>query len=281
MSYNITEQEERIAREQTQKKLEAIVPRELLPNGSYAPVPGIFDIAWKGLLELPYFDFVRSTREFDNTVIKENEEWMLRLAPMVARKELDHEQLKLFEMHSFRWVDTYPVAIVENVFENLHNREVRDLIIRHAGEENGHSELEADFIIQAFGVNRLDVWDSKPLVKSTYLEEGKESDAMSSLRKESPELSYALVPFCERCVPPATRIIGKALREQYGFKDDILGFFDLHTYIDIYHERFGAYIMAKYARTRRLQELFLTALDERRKILIGTNKQAYYALKAK
>ncbi len=99
----------------------------------------------------------------------------------------------------------------------------------------------------------------------SYLVEGGQFNAVNELRKESPELTYALEPFLERTLPAIMRVTGKALRDHYGFRDDVLGFFDLHTYIDIYHERFGAYIMAKYAKSRRIQEIFQTALETRRK----------------
>ncbi len=159
MSYNIREQDETTAREVTQKKLEQIVPRELLPNGSYAPVPGIFDIAWKGLLELPYYDFLSEMRKLDNSITKENEDWSMRLAPIIARGEFSLDQIRKFELYNFTAVETYPIILLKTVFENLHNKEVRDLIIRHSAEENGHSELEADFLVQGFGTTREEVWE--------------------------------------------------------------------------------------------------------------------------
>ncbi len=280
MSYNVTEQDERKARDQTQKKLETIVPRELLPNGSYSPVPGIFDVAWKGLNDLPYFDFVKEMRQLDNGIIKDGGSWLSGLGDLYLKKELTLDQIRRYELHSFKFVDIYPISIIQNVFQNLQNREVRDLIIRHAGEEMGHSELEADFLEFGMGMTRQEIWDAPPLVQN-YVTQGAESEDMTALRKESPELAYALVPFCERVVPNSTRLQGKGLREQYGLKDDVLGFFDLHTYIDIYHERFGAYIMAKYARSKRLQDIFHSALLERREILKDSVQAAYYALKLK
>ncbi len=292
MSYEVTEQDERIGREETQKKISAIVPRELLPNGSYAPVPGIFDIAWKGLLDLPAYDFVRSMRELDNSIIKENEEWALRLAPMCIRGELTIEQIKQHELFTFKFTDAFPISIARNVFENVRNREVRDLILRHANEEMGHSELQVDFLERGLGITRQEVYDSAPLVSATAPNAGSsdhkagffgaDTEEMIALRKESPELAYALVPFQERVVPKQMRLMGRALREKYGFKDEhALGFFDLHSYIDIYHERFGVYIMAKYGTNKRSQELFRAALEDRRRVLVNSHRSAYYAVKGK
>ncbi len=283
MSYSITEEDEKIAREQTQKKLRAVVSRELLPNGSYAPVPGIFDIAWKGLSELPAYDFLKSLRELDNDIIKSREQWALRCAPMLERGEFTFEQMKAFEIHAFKFTDLYPITIARNVFDNLKNREVRDLILRHSAEEMGHSELQADFMVDGLGMNRLEVWDAVQLGNSSGRAGffGGDSSEVTELRKDFPELSYAIVPFIERVVPRSMRMIGNALRKQYGFKDSMLGFFDLHSYIDIYHERFGAYILSKYATDKRAQELFITALEERRKNEAESHMNAYYELKAK
>ncbi len=234
-------------------------------------------------MDLPAYDFVKSMRELDNSIIKENEQWALRLSPMFERSELTLDQIRSYEANTFKFADVFPMVIVRNVFQNVRNREVRDLILRHSGEEMGHSELHADFLEYGLGLNRQQVWDS---VSMEGIEEREgffsdRSSTMSELRKECPELAYATIPFSERIVPMSMRRIGRALREQYGFKDNVLGFFDLHTYIDIYHERFGVYIMAKYGTTARARELFQKEIESQRRGLIEGTKAAYSALKLK
>jgi hypothetical protein len=133
----ITAEFEKEARQKIQPKLSPIVPRDLLPNGSYAPLPGIYDIAWKEWMNLPGADFVKELRQLDDTITDENEEWVYRSAPMIERGELTMNQLKSWELRGFASVDGFAVDIVRHVFDNLDNKEVRDIILRHTSEEVG------------------------------------------------------------------------------------------------------------------------------------------------
>lgn len=275
----LTEDFEKEARQKVQPKLSTVVPRDLLPNGSYAPLPGIYDIAWKEWLDLPAADFVKEMRRLDDSITHENEEWVYRSAPMVERGELTMEQLKRWELRGFSNVDGFAIDIVRHVFDNLGNKEVRDIILRHAAEEVGHSEIKADFLVNAFGYDRVkDIWEAERPKNDKRHSVTAVTKAIKELDKENPVLSYATIPFMERCLPTMNRMMGIGLRKHYGFESKVLAFYDLHTYVDIYHERLGLYLLGKYATTKRQQDLFRRAVEESRKIRIESNKKAYYEL---
>jgi pyrroloquinoline quinone (PQQ) biosynthesis protein C len=279
---SLSEEYERSAREDTQISLETVVPRDLLPNGAYAPIPRIYDVGWKGWMDLPYTDFVREARTLDDGLIHDGREFALRLAPMISKGELSLEQLRIWESQNFLTVDDFAINIVRNVFNNLQNKEVRDIILRHTSEEIGHAELKADFLVGAFGMDRVkDVWCGSDLISKNATESSdldSETSELTTLRKESPIVAYAVIPFLERNLPTLNKLMGEGLRKHYGFKSDLLGFYDLHTYVDIYHERLGLYLLAKYAKSRKVQEMFLDAVQSIRKSNIEFNRAGYEVL---
>ncbi|MDA4129195.1 MAG: iron-containing redox enzyme family protein [Thaumarchaeota archaeon] len=276
----VTDEFEVNARRVTEEQIKAVVPRDLLPNGAYAPVNGIYDIGWKEWMNLPYADFAREMRDFDDSVIRENREWILRLAPMIEKGELSKEEIRLWELENFLTVDSFPIKIASHVFHNLQNREVKDIILRHTSEEVGHGELKADFLVQGFGMDRVrDIWNGKQLVsrKANFADA---NPKVEELGKISPALAYATVPFAERSLPMLNQIMGRALRKQYHFPDSILGFYDLHTYVDIYHERLGLYVMAKYGGGKKGQELFRDSVETIRRDQAEIFRAGYDAMKA-
>lgn len=275
----VTEEFEKEARQKVQPKLSTVVPRDLLPNGAYAPLPGIYDLAWKEWMNLPAADFVKEMRQLDDTITGESEEWVYRCAPLVERGELTMEQLKSWELRGFSNVDGFAIDIVRHVFDNLENKEVRDIILRHASEEVGHSEIKADFLVNALGYDRVkDVWGTKRPSNDQRHSVSMVTPAQQKLDKENPVLSYALIPFLERCLPTMNRMMGIGLREHYGFESKVLAFYDLHTYVDIYHERLGLYLLGKYATTKKEQAMVREAVEESRKARIESNKSAYHNL---
>lgn len=275
----VTDEFESSARRTTQEQIKAVVPRELLPNGAYAPIRGIYDVGWKEWMDLPYADFAREMRAYDDSIVKENREWVYRCAPMIQKGEFTREELRLWELENFLTVDTFPIKIASHVFYNLENREVKDIILRHTAEEVGHGELKADFLVQGFGMDRVrDIWNGKQLVsrKANFADA---TPKVEELRKINPGLAYATVPFCERTLPTLNQLMGRALREVYGFQPGALGFYDLHTYVDIYHERLGLYIMAKYGADPRARELFRDSVENVRMNQIEIFRSGYEALK--
>ncbi len=273
---------EKNARKSTQKELSKKVRRELLPNGSYAPVAGIFDIGWEGWKDLPAADFVKSLRELDNDITKENEFWIMGLAPMIERGELDMAQLKEWALNYFYHVDTFAIEIIEYVFHNLNDREIRDVILRHSAEEIGHGELMADFLERGFGLDRdREVYGSKPKNRKMNSILTLQTPELRKLLKISPPLAYATIPFFERHLPKQNNILARGLRKKYGFPSNVLGWFDLHSYVDIYHERFGLYVIGKYAKARKSQELVQAAVEANRRIFVSNSQEAYKAVKVR
>ena len=267
---------EKHARQKIQKQLSQTVRRELLPNGSYAPVAGIFDIGWEGWKDLPAGDFVRRLRELDNDITRENEMWIMGLAPMIEKGQLDREQLKDWALNYFYHVDTFAIEIVEHVFHNLRDREVRDVILRHAAEEIGHGELMADFLERGLGLDRVrEVYGNKPQDRGMRSILTLETPELKKLLKQSPPLAYATIPFFERHLPKQNNMLARGLRKHYGFSSNVLGWFDLHSYVDIYHERFGLYVIGKHAESKKDQELLLTGVEANRRALISSSQEAY------
>lgn len=273
---------EKKARRHTQKQLSKTVRRELLPNGSYAPISGIFDLGWDGWKELPAADFVKSLRGLDDEITRENEMWIMGLAPVIERGELDREQLKKWALNYFYHVDTFSIEIIEHVFHNLEDREVRDIILRHAAEEIGHGELMADFLEHGFGLDRdLDIWGTKPKNQEMRSALTLQTPELKKLLKISPPLAYATIPFFERHLPKQNNMLARGLRKQYGFPSNVLGWFDLHSYVDIYHERFGLYVIGKYGVSKQIQELMQRAVEANRRILISISQAQDKQVKVK
>lgn len=263
------------AEEELKKQISAVVPRELLPNSTYAPVKGIVDIGWKAWQELPAADFLKELRKLDDRLIKEEEEWALGLAPMVEKGEFSLEQLKVTFVTLFSIVDQFATILARHGVANARNREVRDLILRHASEEVGHAELLADFCVDALGLDRArDVWMYKKNFGPSS-EPEKYGSSLSEFEKSDPELAYAVIPFVERVFPRTNDITARALRQTYKFPEKHLAFFDLHRLVDIYHERYGLYVLGKYATRREAQENIIELLKTYRASYAQENRSRY------
>ena len=72
----------------------------------------------------------------------------------------------------------------------------------------------------------------------------------------------AAAMFRERILPKGNRLNALGLRKHYNVPNRYLTFFDVHRFIDIYHERFGQYLLAKYATTKELQDQAENVFEE-------------------
>ena len=128
---------------------------------------------------------------------------------------------------------------------------MQDILARHVFEEVGHSEMLADFLVKCLGLEREKLYTGKPVVKAV----GKQGDYWSRIFSKGHfvEVAAALALY-ERELPKAFNTLALALRKNYGFSGKDLVYFDVHRYVDIYHSRFGQYIIAKYATTKELQD---------------------------
>ena len=235
--------------------LDAKSTRELnLSTGAYVPVKGIYKLGWNEWKKFPAADFVEELQAWHYEFLRDHrqEPYYPFFASAIKNGELTLEQLK------FVWRDFYYRAdsIVENYAYQIARakpyREVRDMIARHVFEETGHGELLADFLVKGFGMKRDELYLGQPAVKQV----SKFQDFWKKIftRGHFVEAAAALALYEEE-VPKAMRSVNEGLRKHYGLTGDSVIFFDIHTYIDIYHKRFGEYILAQYATTKELQEI--------------------------
>jgi hypothetical protein len=232
--------------------------RELNIAGAYTPVQGIYSLGWKGWQEQPYSEFVRSIIDWHNSFIKEHSEvFYPDFSPAINRGEPSMEDLKaiFFSLlpratELFMWE-----GLAHNRAHRMGAREARDLIARHLFEETGHAEMMFDFVAGAFNLDR--VRDLYPLNNPHNFSEPLKKWYKNNQRRNAEghfvEVAAASM-LSERWIPKAYNLIGQGLRKHYNVPNKYLTFMDVHSYIDIYHQRFGAYLLSKYASTKELQE---------------------------
>ena len=239
-----------------------LCPRELLPHGAWAPMRGMYDLGWKEWQSLPAAGFVEDLRRWDDEYASEvaSDPWAMDFAVMISRGELTHDQLRFYTAQHFLGIDPFVEHLAKAVLQNAHNRDVRDFAARHLAEETGHSTLYEEFCVRALQMDRVkDLWEAQPVVRK----EVKEKIYMDVMHAgiEDAAITYAMIPFGERLLPRRNGLLARSYRKAYDFPDDTLTFFDLHTYIDIYHERIGLWLLGKYATTKERQERAMQLLQ--------------------
>ena len=234
--------------------------KELNPLGVYTPVKGIFSLGWDAWKEEPAAEFVIRLIEWFNGLYRDHasEPFFPALAPLIAKGELSIEELKTFYKHQ--------MATTSQVFEfegiaavRAHiagANEIRDIIKRHYFEETGHNEMLAEFVAGAFNMDKIT--EVYPLTDPRNFNKI-QSDMQTSFWSRNAhgdfvELAAASM-LMERWIPKPHRQMAIGLRKHYNVPNKYMTFFDIHSYIDIYHERFGAYILAKYATKKELQDM--------------------------
>jgi pyrroloquinoline quinone (PQQ) biosynthesis protein C len=234
--------------------------KELGPLGVYTPVSEIFSLGWDKWKEEAYADFVIKLIDWHNGLYQDHasEPFFPALAPLIAKGELSKEELKTFYKHQ--------MATTSQVFEfegiaavRAHiarANDIRDMIKRHYFEETGHNDMLADFVAGAFNMDKIS--EVYPLTDPRNFNKI-QSDMYRSFWSRNAhghfvELAAASM-LMERWIPKPHRQMAIGLRKHYGISNTLMTFFDVHSYIDIYHERFGAYILAKYANTKELRDI--------------------------
>lgn len=234
--------------------------RELHPSGTYTPVKGIFSLGWSGWKDQPAADFVRELVEWHDGFSRDHssEPFFPIFGPLIEKGELSKQELKTFF--------TYLMAVTSQnfIFEGVSHfrahllgaREVRDIIGRHLFEETGHNEMLAEFVAGYFKMDRIrevdPLADFNKFNKDQY-EMYLRFRALNE-RGHFVELAAASM-LLERFIPRPHRQMALGLRNHYDVPNRLMTFFDIHSYIDIYHERFGTFILAKYATKKNLQDL--------------------------
>lgn len=264
-SYIVDEEYEREMRKKFGvDELLTLTKRKLGTSGNYLPSPGkgIYSIGWHEWDQYPAADFVKSLLEWHNGFIKEHssEPYFPHFGPLVLRGELTKEELKAYFSHSLG------VANLGFYYEGIaHFRahlagayELRDLFAWHLFEETGHNEMMAEFMTGYFGMDKRK--DVLPLMDPIKISEKdrrryERLQKFKSLNAEGHFVEIAAAAMLrERILPKPNRMRAMGLRKHYQVPDKYMTFFDVHSYIDIYHERFGQYILAKYATSKELQD---------------------------
>ncbi|MGI0091553.1 MAG: iron-containing redox enzyme family protein [Nitrososphaerales archaeon] len=240
--------------------------RELHPHGTYDPVPGVTSLGWNKWKEEPAADFVKSLIDWQDGYVRDNyQKTGYNADDPIYRGELGLDDLKR------RYSNQIASSSQMFEFEGLAAlrahlmgaREVRDLIRRHYYEECGHNEMLVDFMVGAFGMDRVnEVYPlQNPLNWSTARRKKWEMIERLGTKGHFVELA-ATNMLWERSIPKHNRMQAYGLRKHYKIPNKFLMFFDIHSYIDIYHSRYGMYILSKYCTTKELQEKAESAFKE-------------------
>ncbi|MGH2639395.1 MAG: iron-containing redox enzyme family protein, partial [Rhabdochlamydiaceae bacterium] len=161
-------------------------------------------------------------------------------------------------------------------------REIRDFLAWHLFEETGHNEMLADFMEGYFKMGRVnEIW---PLTDSLLIMKKdrhryERLQRFKSLNAQGHFVEIAAAAmFRERILPKGNRLNALGLRKHYNVPNKYLTFFDVHRFIDIYHERFGQYLLAKYATTKDLQDQAEKVFIEMVTREYQSEERLYYAM---
>ena len=257
--------------------------RELNFAGAYTPVRGIFSLGWQGWKDQPAADFVLGLIDWHNGFLRDHlsDPFYPEFSPLIYSGEISLKELAIY--HRQLMAGTSEIFMFEGLAHTrahlMGAKEVRDLIGRHIFEETGHNEMFADYMVGAYGLDRLkDVYPlTDPVNFSKPMLEWYDAVKKRNSSGHFVEIAAAQM-LMERWIPKTYRKISEGLRKHYHIPNKYLTFQDVHTYIDIYHERFGAYILAKYATTKELQNAAEEAFKSSVIGLYNNTKREYEAL---
>ena len=251
---------------------------------------------WKGWQDLPAADFVEELIKWDTEFTRANRDEpffpnILTGNYLSNEPKLDSEQFRRWFLIMYTVVAAVTPAPIYGA-GNAHSereREIRDIILWHTFDETTHVEMLRKFgkDILGFTEDELDNASnelssrifSQPKVDNftrAWLDDSKKTAWLSPLAyRDGPLPLSGCAMLSERGNPWHHRRVVPALHKLHGFSKKDLGFWHVHTYIDIYHERLGMYVIGKYCITKELQDLCRSYFKD---ILIGslqTSKLAY------
>ncbi len=233
--------------------------RELYLAGAYSPVKGILSLGWDKWKDEPAGDFVQGLVDWWRGAVRDvsSKPWVFGSHLLIGKGELGMDDLKTWAKGVY--VGTTDRFMFEGLAEArahaIRARDIRDLILRHLFEEMGHHEMMGDFLVGVFGMSREK--EVYPLENPNNFPKGllENYNRRIEMCAKGSFVEIAAVNMLEETwIPRPTRIARLGLSKHYQIPDKHLMFFDIHSYIDIYHERYGKYIIAKYATTKELQE---------------------------
>lgn len=165
--------------------------------------------------------------------------------------------------HMARWAENHyhyvgPFAdYLAYIYARMPDRytEAKDFLLANMYEEEIGGDRHTDLLIrfaQACGTTRERVTDPDNMSPTTR---GLQSWCYAVAMREDPIVAVAaLIVGLESQVPSIYRKQTPALREQYGFTDEEVEFFDLHIVSDEIHGERGYQIVLDHANTPELQQ---------------------------
>jgi len=253
--------------------------RQINPSGSYNPVRDLYSLGWKGWQNLPAADFIQELREWDEGFLKDHRDEpftpVIDISRLVWDGELTLEELRKEQIARFVNADNlFPAeGIAIHRAYAMGAREIRDVILWHMYEEMGHSDVLADNLVNLYGLDRqndlyrpADELREELLSSATYKFRTNSEDSSPPASyfhayRDGPLVLAGMYMFQERFAPGPIKRTRESLRRQYGFPSKHLTFWDIHSYIDIYHERLGMYVLGKFATSRDVKEIVMKQLQ--------------------
>ncbi|MGI0092226.1 MAG: iron-containing redox enzyme family protein [Nitrososphaerales archaeon] len=263
VDYIATEEYEREVRREFEPLFDRQLPRrDVGIHGNYLPSLDIYSIGWRGWRDLPAADFVASLTGWHDGFIRDrrDEPFFPFFSPLIYNGELSPSELRThFELTSGQANLPFYYEGIAHFRAHLAGlREIRDFIAWHLFEETGHNEMLGDFMEGYFGMNRKD--EVHPLSDPLKIMEKDRAKYERLQRFKALNVKGHFVEVAaaamlrERILPKTNRLNSIGLRKHYDVPDRYMVFFDVHRFIDIYHERFGQYILGKYATDKDLQQ---------------------------
>jgi len=266
--------------------------RELTTAGSFVPVKGIRGLGWRGWQNLPAADLVKDLIDWHVGFMREHVDlpYYLFFHKMIEKGELTLDELRSYYSNYYSFVNNmfpwegYVTAQLQERIRVERNdpegiREARDLFRAHFYEEAGHEELLADYCKNALGLDKVkDLYIPALKTEENYLKTN--HDFFKIIYRDHHFTEAAVLMFAERDLPRPHRRVRKGLKAQYGFGNKDIIYFDVHSYIDIYHERYGQYLIAKHATSKELQENVSKLFKQIMETRLESEKRFYSTLKA-
>ncbi|AJE46881.1 TenA family transcriptional regulator [Celeribacter indicus] len=173
-----------------------------------------------------------------------------------ARGKLSREHLARWTENHYHYVGPF-AEYLAYVYARLpaEYEEAKDFMLQNMYEEELAADRHTDLLIrfgEACGTTRARIIDPDNMNPTTR---GLQAWCYNVAMREDPIVAIAgLVVGLESQVPSIYRKQTPTLREQYGFTDEEVEFFDLHIVSDEIHGERGYQIVLEHARTYELQQ---------------------------
>jgi hypothetical protein len=251
----------------------------------------IYAPGWKGWQDMPGAPLVEELIEWEDGLTKDHRDdmsypkyyncgymWKGELSPEHYRKiELSHFTM----MANARPCETQPVLNARLAGA----RHLADVEAWWVFDEEAHEDMKVYSMEKHFGITEDQMFEGvaeqlaqltkSPKVKAMNKDTVKSLNRFVALR-DGPAFLMGASMLAERENPWTNQNLARALIKHYDYNQDELVFYNVHTFIDIYHARLGMYILGKYAATKEEQEL-VKAFYQSQKLKQMEKSKTYYA----